>query len=68
LENNLIFHKKFTLNKQFPTDFFFITIPKHEFFDVAVDLLGSGKYDITATVNLADGSEMTCLEVSLELA
>jgi hypothetical protein len=33
----------------------------------AVDLLGAGTYDITAKVNLADGSEMTCLEVSAEI-
>jgi hypothetical protein len=33
-----------------------------------VDLLGTGKYDITATVDLADGSQMTCLEISAELA
>jgi hypothetical protein len=33
-----------------------------------VDLLGTGTYTIKATVNLEDGSEMTCLEISAELA
>jgi hypothetical protein len=27
----------------------------------------AGHYDITTTVNLADGTEMTCLEVSAEI-
>merc|ERR1712240_333905 len=35
--------------------------------DNIVDLLASGAYKIEATVNLADGSEMTCIFVSLEL-
>jgi hypothetical protein len=35
------------------------------FFVVA--LLGTGTYKITATVDLADGSQMTCLEISAEI-
>jgi hypothetical protein len=33
-----------------------------------VDLLGTGIYTIKATVNLEDGSEMTCLDISGEVA
>merc|ERR1711951_13128 len=35
---------------------------------IIVDLLGSGNYEITAHVNYADGSEMTCIIVGIELA
>jgi len=35
--------------------------------DAIVDLLASGTYSLTAKVNLADGSEMTCIFVNLEL-
>jgi hypothetical protein len=33
-----------------------------------VDLLGTGTYTIKATINLEDGSEMTCLDISGEVA
>jgi hypothetical protein len=33
----------------------------------AVAVLGTGTYKITATVDLTDGSQMTCLEISVEI-
>jgi hypothetical protein len=33
----------------------------------AADVLGSGVFKIKITINLADGSEMTCIDISADL-
>ena len=42
------------------------TIP--EIPDILVDLIGAGTYSAQAEILLADGSQMTCIKVRVEIA